>query len=69
MNEQLLTTRQIADHFQVSVDYILDMCKDGTFQPSLHYIDIRRNGRKRANYRFRLRACISLFSSDREIVK
>ena len=68
MNEKLLTTRQLADYLQVSVDHIHRLCKESTFRQSLHYIDVRRNGSKRANYRFKVDACVALLATEREAI-
>ena len=69
MKETLLNAKQIADYLQVSVRHIHRLCKDGTFQYSKDFFDIRCNGCSKPSYRFKLDVCLTSLGDREDTLK
>ena len=58
---QLMTTKQLAEYFQVSTKYIHKMIADGVLKEGTHFINIHKSSNRGKAYRFKLDACIARF--------
>ena len=61
MMDDLLTSKEMAAKLKVSVDHLLDLCKDGTLQSPKHFIDLRKRNSAKACYRFKVEPCLQRF--------
>ncbi|AFY72973.1 hypothetical protein Syn7502_00841 [Synechococcus sp. PCC 7502] len=67
MSDEILTTKEMASKLKVSTDHLLDLCKDGTLQPQIHFIDIRKQSSSKPCYRFKMQACLERFAIPADV--
>lgn len=53
----------LAEHVEVSMDFLTSLMADGTLIAGTHYVDIRKTGSMKPVYRFNLPALLELWKT------